>query len=113
MWIRDNFHRVAVVAQSKGRKFRSTGCSMNADEESTFDLERKVSASNTNGRSADIKDDCLGIPSEASIPERGASANYGRYIPNVATNHAPVTSRNAPGDRSANYGYYLNRSRAP
>ncbi|MPW22644.1 cyclic nucleotide-binding domain-containing protein [Paraburkholderia sp. CNPSo 3157] len=53
------------------------------------------------------------IPSELPIPERGVSANYGRYISNAPSNHAPVISQNAPERRSANYGYYLNRSRAP
>ncbi|QCP52803.1 cyclic nucleotide-binding domain-containing protein [Trinickia violacea] len=86
---------------------------MNADEESTFDPERKDSTKNTDGQSPDItQDDFSDVPPESSIPVGGVSANYGRYISNEPTDHAPVTSRNARAGRSANYGSYLNRSRA-
>jgi thioredoxin reductase (NADPH) len=87
---------------------------MNADEESTFDLERKAVTNSTEGQSPDItRDDFSDVPSERSIPVDGVSANYDRYISNVPTNHAPVTSRNTPARRSANYGAYLDRRRAP
>src|SRR6185437_16155178 len=100
------------MAWSTERKLRLTRCSMNLDEGSTFDPERKASTNTTDEQSPDIaQDDFSDAPLEPSTLVGGVSANYGRYISGVPTNHAPVPSRNPPAGRSANYGSYLNRSR--
>jgi thioredoxin reductase (NADPH) len=84
---------------------------MNSDEGSTFDPERKASTNSTDGKSPDItQDDFSDVPSEPAISVGGVSANYGRYISDVPTNHAPVTSQNARARQSANYGSYLNKT---
>jgi thioredoxin reductase (NADPH) len=87
---------------------------MNADEESTFDPERKASTNSSSGQSPDLtRDDFPDVTPDSSIPVGGVSANYGRYISNVPTHHVPATSRNARAGRSGNYASYLNRSHAP
>ena len=86
---------------------------MNTDEESTFAPEGKDSTTSTSGqRPAITRADFPDIPPATAIPSGGVSANYGRYISDVRTNHAPETLRNARSGQSANYGNYLNRSRA-
>ncbi|BDC45170.1 thioredoxin reductase [Paraburkholderia terrae] len=85
---------------------------MNADEESPFDLEARASKNAMNERSPSAPTDFSDTSSEDPVPGHGVSANYGRYISDAPSEQVPVTSRNAPGGRSANYGYYLNRSRA-
>ncbi|CAN7788913.1 FAD-dependent oxidoreductase [Paraburkholderia hospita] len=86
---------------------------MNTDDEFTFDLEPNAWEDNANGQSPSMTDDFPDIPPGTTVLSHGVSANYGRYISNVPSSGGADTPRNAPEGRSANYGYYLNRSRAP
>ncbi|MBB5462269.1 FAD-dependent oxidoreductase [Paraburkholderia sp. Cpub6] len=85
---------------------------MNADEKSPFNLEPEASKNATNEQSPGGTGDFSDAASERPVLKHGVSANYGLYTSNAPSSHVPVTSRNTPEGRSANYGYYLNRSRA-
>ncbi|MBN3759232.1 FAD-dependent oxidoreductase [Burkholderia sp. Ac-20365] len=83
---------------------------MNADEESTFDSERKLSPDidaqvpGVSGRDLSV------VRPESAINQSGVSANYGRYISNASSDHVQTKSQHVSDRQSANYTSYLNRN---